>query len=213
MRKAIGAATITLHVTQLRAPPSEPTQDPIDDAGRAEPVVHVNIDQTITGGLKGTTERRCCDNRRREHTDWLFGHVSGRTKLYAGPGAAAAVVGEYGDEFLGKGTLPFCFSLLVSLFLFLLWPAPSNSRGWPDEDLLVSYVVNLDGGRGWKATQVWGFQTAKDGKRHYARNIVVTKGEGSKQERVAVQLVYDFVGERDDDKKEEEEEEDDDLTY
>lgn len=82
--------------------------------------------------------------------------------------------------------------------------------GWPDdgEDLLVSYVLNLDKDRGWEATQVWGFQTAKDGTRRYVRNVVVIKGEGSKQQRVTVQLIYDFLGERDDEKSEDAE-----LTY
>ncbi|CAK7225461.1 hypothetical protein SCUCBS95973_005872 [Sporothrix curviconia] len=173
MRKTISTATITLHTRQFDAPPAEPSQDPIDEAGKAEKVSHIVIDQTMTGGIKGTTERRCCDNRRREHSDWLFGHVSGRTLFYKGPGAAAALAKDFPDPFLVEG--------------------------WPEgEDLLVSYVLNLDKDRGWEATQVWGFQTAKDGTRRYVRNVVVTKGEGSKQQRVSLQLIYDFVGERDD---------------
>ncbi|CAK7267176.1 hypothetical protein SEPCBS119000_002407 [Sporothrix epigloea] len=172
LRKTIGAATITLHTHQFEAPPTEPTQDPIDEAGKTENVTHIVISQTMTGGIKGTTERRCCDNRRREHTDWLFGHVSGRSHFYKGPGAAAALAKDYPDPFL--------------------------TEGWPDDqDLLVSNVLNLDKDRGWEATQVWGFQTAKDGTRRYVRNVVVTKGEGSKQQRVTLQLIYDFVGERD----------------
>lgn len=184
MRKTIGAASITLHTTQLEAPPSEPSQDAIDDAAKTQNVTHINIDQTITGGIKGTTELRCVDNRRREHTDWLFGHVSGRTLFYKGPDAKAAIAKDFPDPFL--------------------------LEGWPDdgEDLLVSYVLNLDNDRGWEATQVWGFQTAKDGTRRYVRNVVVTKGEGSKQQRVTVQLIYDFLGERDDEKSDDAE-----LTY
>lgn len=165
IRKGIGAATLTLHISQSKGAPSEPAQDPVDTS---ETVEHINIDQVITGGIKGTTEKRCADNRRREHTDWLFGHVSGRTLFYA---SAADVSKDFADEFL--------------------------VQGFGDQEVLVSHVVNLDDGKGWVATQVWGFQTIKDGSRRYVRNVVVTKGEGSKQQRVAVQLIYDFLGELD----------------
>ncbi|KIH91761.1 hypothetical protein SPBR_01978 [Sporothrix brasiliensis 5110] len=184
VRKAISAGTITLHVSQIQAPPSEPSEDPIEGSAKTENVTHINIDQTMTGGIKGTTERRCVDNRRREHSDWLFGHVVGRTLFYKGPGAAVALAKDFPDAFLAEG-----------------WPEDG-------EDLLVSYVKNLDKAGGWEATQVWGFQTAKDGTRRYVRNIVVTKGEGSSQQRVTVQLIYDFLGELDDAKAD-----DGDLTY
>ncbi|EFW99430.1 hypothetical protein CMQ_7798 [Grosmannia clavigera kw1407] len=164
-RKAINAATLTLHITQMEAPASE-ALDPIADP--TEKVTHVNIDQTLTGGIKGTSEMRCLDNRRRSHSDWFFGTVEGRTLWVRGPDAAAAVVKEFGDEYLGQG-----------------WPA--------GDDLIVSYVKNTDPNGGWVAVQVWGIKTASDGNRRYVRNIVVTKGS----KRIAVQLVYDFVGERD----------------
>ena len=164
IRKGINAATITLHVSQSTGAPTEPAQDPVDTS---ETVENINIDQVITGGIKGTTEKRCVDNRRREHTDWLFGHVSGRTLFYKSATDAAQ---DFTDEFLVKG--------------------------FGDQEVLVSHVVNLDAGKGWVATQVWGFQTIKDGSRRYVRHVVVTSGEGSKQQRVAVELIYDFVGER-----------------
>ncbi|OAA61002.1 hypothetical protein SPI_05026 [Niveomyces insectorum RCEF 264] len=205
VRKAISAATLTLHVRQYEAPPSEPTiaDDPVDDAARQVSVTHVDIDQTLTGGFKGTTERRCCDDRRREHSDWLFGHVVGRTRWYRGPGAAAAVVRDFGGEaFLAKG-----------------WSETTGNDN--DGDLLVSHVVNQDAGNGWVAAQTWGFQPVGDsgenggggGARRYVRNIVVTKGEGAEQQRQAVQLVYDFVGERDDADGAAAEDEDADLDF
>lgn len=184
-RKAINAATITLHATQMEAPATE-ALEPIADP--TEKVTHVNIDQTITGGLKGTSEKRCLDNRRRRHSDWLFGTVEGRTLWVRGPDAATTVVRDFGDAYLGEG-----------------WPA--------DADLMVSYVENKDANGGWIATQVWGIKTAKDGKRRYVRNIVVTKGEGAAKKRVAVQLVYDFVGERDNNKDADADDDDDDLNY
>lgn len=44
-------------------------------------------------------------------------------------------------------------------------------------------------GKGWVATQIWGFQVI-NGERRYCRNIVVTKGK----ERATTRLVYDFEG-------------------
>ena len=55
-RKTIGAATITLNVKQYQGAPTAPA-----DADGPE-VTHVDIDQTLTGGLKGTTEKRCIDD-------------------------------------------------------------------------------------------------------------------------------------------------------
>lgn len=184
-RKAIGAATLTLHISQSEGPPSACPLQPIADPA-AEKVSHILVDQTLTGGIKGNSENRCADGRPRAHSDWLFGTVEGSTHWIRGPGAAAAAVRQYGDEFLGKG-----------------WPVETDANGATDADLLANRVVNQDAGRGWVATQIWGFQTAKDGRRRYTRNIVVTKAK----ERVAVQLVYDFVGERDS------KDEDEDLSY
>ena len=63
--------------------------------------------------------------------------------------------------------------------------------GWippPKEDEFVqSYVESKD--NGWTADQVWGFEML-DGKRYYARHVVVRKGDDWKQAR----LVYDYQG-------------------
>lgn len=80
-RKAIGLATVTLHVKEY-----------VDESG----VTHVDIQQTATGGVKGTAENRTLDNTFREHSDWLFGSVKGRTGWVASKG-------EIADEFLREG--------------------------------------------------------------------------------------------------------------
>ncbi|KAI9723172.1 MAG: hypothetical protein M1828_004275 [Chrysothrix sp. TS-e1954] len=64
-RKAIGLATLTLHIKEYT-----------DDEG----VVHIDIDQTATGGVKGTSEKRVLNNTEREHNDHVFGKVKGSTK-------------------------------------------------------------------------------------------------------------------------------------
>lgn len=63
-RKGIGLATVTLSIKQY------------EEAG----VSHIDIQQTATGGVKGTSENRVLDNEYREHSDWLFGKVKGRTE-------------------------------------------------------------------------------------------------------------------------------------
>jgi len=141
-RKAIGVATITLDVKQYTAPPSPPNSD-------TTPVTHIEIEQTGTGGLKGTTEKRCLDHQWREHSDWMFGHVKGQTRFLSGD--------EITDEFLKKG-----------------WLEGEEEKTGPDGASHVeSYVESLESG--WTARQIWGFQTV-DGVRRYCRNIVVEKG-------------------------------------
>lgn len=66
-RKAIGLASVTLHVRQYVSDEDQQT--------------HIDIDQTATGGLKGTSEQRTLDNEWREHKDWLFGRVRGRSQF------------------------------------------------------------------------------------------------------------------------------------
>ncbi|KAI8266167.1 hypothetical protein K4K58_010303 [Colletotrichum sp. SAR11_239] len=88
VRKAVGMATVTLHVKQYSAPPSPP-------GSGTEPVTHIDIDQFATAGLKGTTENRCLDMEWREHSDWMFGSVRGQSKWMSAE--------EIEDEFLKKG--------------------------------------------------------------------------------------------------------------
>lgn len=80
-RKAIGLATVTLHVKEY-----------VDDDGKT----HVDIQQTATGGVKGTAENRTLDDTFREHSDWLFGNVKGRTGWVTSKDGIT-------DEYLRKG--------------------------------------------------------------------------------------------------------------
>jgi len=75
--------TVTLHVKQYK-----------DSAG----VVHVDIEQTATGGIKGTTELRQLDGQTGEHEDQIFGKVRGQTNWVK--------LADVKDDFLSKGWLP-----------------------------------------------------------------------------------------------------------
>lgn len=71
LRKAIGFATITVHINEY--PDSENSK-----------VMHIDSDQTLTGGIKGTTEIRCTDGKERDHRDHIFGHNKGQSFLIRG---------------------------------------------------------------------------------------------------------------------------------
>lgn len=59
-------------------------------------------------------------------------------------------------------------------------------QGWePAERYVLSYVESPS--KGWKSTQIWGFQIV-NGERRYCRNIVLTK-DGERRE---TRLVYDY---------------------
>lgn len=57
----------------------------------------IDITQTATGGLKGTSEHRTLDNEYREHSDWLFGKVKARSQWIVSPADLPD------DDFLKKG--------------------------------------------------------------------------------------------------------------
>ncbi|KAG5929443.1 hypothetical protein E4U42_005910 [Claviceps africana] len=72
IRTAISYATVSLTIAQYEAPPKPP--NPSTDV-----FTHIDITQSASG-LTSTQENRCVDDTVREHTDWLFGTVHGRTK-------------------------------------------------------------------------------------------------------------------------------------
>lgn len=156
-RKAIGLATVTLDVKQYTD---------------AEGKHHIDIEQTATGGIKGTSEHRTLDHTYREHSDWLFGKVNGRSFFATAEALPATIKEELGgDEFLAED-----------------WLKGEEEQTGPDGAL---HVVNwVEAEAGWTAAQVWGFQTI-GGERRYARNIVIRKGDKAEELR----LVYDFVSE------------------
>ncbi|KAI0137081.1 hypothetical protein BJ170DRAFT_43196 [Xylariales sp. AK1849] len=155
-RKAIGLATITLHTKQYTD---------------AEGLVHIDIDQTATGGIKGTSENRVIGAPLVHHSDWLFGKVEARSEWLAGPLAEHESIKEHGVDHLAKGWLE----------------GDEEKTGPGGVAHLVTWVVSENG---WTACQVWGFQTI-GGERRYARNVVIKKGD----KKVDLRLVYDFVPE------------------
>jgi len=154
-RKMVGLATVTLNTKQYTGPPSPP--------GEGAEVTHIEIEQTGTGGMKGSTEKRCLDNIFRDHSDWLFGSVRGQSRWVKPE--------EIEDAFLKSAD----------------WLEGEEEKGGPNgETHVLSHVESVD--NGWTATQIWGFQLV-GGERKHVRHIVIAKGG----ERVELKLIYDYV--------------------
>ena len=79
-RRAIGIATVTLYIKHYK-----------DDEG----IEHIDIDQTITGGIPGTTELRTLIWKERHNEDHLFGPVIGKSRRVKAE--------EVEEEWLKKG--------------------------------------------------------------------------------------------------------------
>ena len=149
LRKSIGLATITAYI-----------RSHTDEDGK----LHIDIDNNLTGGVKGTTEHRTIDGNIRVHEDYIFGTVHGHSVL--------ASVGTIKDEkaeieaHLKNGWLPECEA----------------------EGSLI-YTLAENRKNGWTARQVWGFQDV-GGKRMYARNVAVSKGD----QIAKAKFYYDYLG-------------------
>ncbi|KAG0647604.1 hypothetical protein D0Z07_6860 [Hyphodiscus hymeniophilus] len=134
-RKAIAYATVTLHTKQYT-----------DDVGHT----HIDIEQTATGGIKGTSELRELIWEFKEHEDHIFGKLKGRSRWLN--------IDAVEDDFLKDG-----------------WLEGEEEKGGPAGEVHVeSYVENNE--KGWTADQIWGFAIV-DGKRYYVRRIIVKKGD------------------------------------
>ena len=133
-RTAISLATVYLNIKQYT-----------DDAG----VVHVDIEQTTTGGLQGTTELRTLNWEEHEHEDHIFGKLTGKTRFVA----TEAIE----EPYLKEG-----------------WLEGEEEKGGPAGETHIESSVVADAG--WTANMIWGFADI-DGERRYTRRIVVKKGD------------------------------------
>ncbi|KAF2403722.1 hypothetical protein EJ06DRAFT_527326 [Trichodelitschia bisporula] len=146
-RKVISTMTITLHTKQYK-----------DEQG----LEHIDIEQPGVGFK--TTELRTLDGQWREHEDYVFGAVKGKSIFIK----TADLNGQDPDEAYLK-------------------------EGWNEEtasgDVVESVAESIK--NGWAARQIWGFEEVEvNGKkeRRYVRHIVVKK----KEKTIHAKLVYDF---------------------
>ncbi|KAF3040112.1 hypothetical protein E8E12_007786 [Didymella heteroderae] len=157
-RKALGAATVTQHLKHHTAEDGTSSQ--------------IDIDQLVSGGLKGSSEKRTLDWQWRGHSDWLFGTLKGRTRY--------TTLSTVLEEAKGKGVTEEDAKYLA--------------EGWLKEteegEVIESFVDNE--GNKWTGWQVWGFAEI-GGERKFVRRVVVRKSDKNEAQRV--RLVYDYAGE------------------
>lgn len=164
-------------------------------ADSADPkVYHIDVDQTITGGIPASSEARVLDWQAREHTDNIFGTVKGRSRFIR------ATKGEDGTarpavEFYSKAGGEADARLQKFLRGETLVDG-SASEGFVIEDegaefgegeglFLQSFVDNE--ASQWTAEQIWGFEVINGERRHTRRVAVAKNGKVE-----IARLVYSF---------------------
>ncbi|EGE86607.1 hypothetical protein BDDG_09553 [Blastomyces dermatitidis ATCC 18188] len=176
-RTAIGLATVTLKIKQTK-----------NDQG----VTELAIDQVLTGGVKGTSEHRVLDWSERDHTDHIFGDLTGQSRFFRA-GAAGSEGKRLPDVDVQTKTGDADKDVTVAKFLRGEMLANGDlTDGFvvdaENEEFVQSWVRSKE--NGWTGEQVWGFEMV-DGVRRYTRRIVVAKGDQIEM----VRLVYTFVSE------------------
>jgi hypothetical protein len=161
-RKAIIYGTVTLAVKHYK-----------DDAG----VEHIDIDQTLTGGIPGTTETRTLSWTERHNEDHIFGAVVGKTRRIKAE--------ELEDDFLKKNWTADTFEHGV-VQSYVESDTPKSGTTWIANQVgaplfyFIRPLTELD--------QAWGIEDV-DGERRYSRHIKFT-GPGG--EDIECKLVYDY---------------------
>jgi hypothetical protein len=112
-RKAIQFATITLDIKHY-------TQEGTE---------HIDIAQTLTGGIKGTTELRTLDWQERPHNDHIFGNLVGKSRRLEAE--------EVEDEFLREGWELADENTLVESFVV------NGEKGWSAQQVSTRALGGL----------------------------------------------------------------------
>jgi hypothetical protein len=134
----------------------------------ANDITHIDLDQTATGGIQGTTELRILDWSENIHVDHIFGDLKSRNRWVKDLKAAESGKGGPLHPFLREGWM-------------------IEKVGPNRETFVQNWVVNEE--RGWTVEQIWGF-TKINGQRYKTRKILVQKGETI----LPVTLVYEWKG-------------------
>ncbi|EUC47610.1 hypothetical protein COCMIDRAFT_3404 [Bipolaris oryzae ATCC 44560] len=160
IRKAVETATLTQYLRQS-------TVDGSDGA----PTTLIEIDQVLTGGLKGSPENRTLDWTYREHTDFIFGVIRGRSRY--------STLQKFQQESKETGATDEDIKYMT--------------EGWLEEtqqgDILESFMSSAAGK--WISWNVWGFAES-GGERKLIKKFTVRKIDTGAV--VRVKMVYDYLG-------------------
>ena len=149
-RKALNMATITLNVKHAIPDPAKPTVHQID------------IAQSLTGGIPGTSETRITDWEKRLHEDHVFGKLDGQSRYLRGSSVdgkvrpAVAVNTKVDDAVLAEKVGRFLRGEILNDGAetegFLVETEAAEEFGEGEGLWLQSFVVNNE--KGWTAEQV-----------------------------------------------------------
>ncbi|KAK2461652.1 hypothetical protein APHAL10511_006115 [Amanita phalloides] len=148
-RKAIAIATIRLFINHYK-----------DDDG----IEHIDIKQTLTGGIPGTTENRILWWKEGKREDKIFGPVIGKSRRCTNEELSQL------EEYLTKE-----------------WTEDTYQHG------LVQAHAKSDtakSGRIWTANQTWGIENINN-ERRYSRHVYFV---GPQDQVIEARLVYDYLG-------------------
>ncbi|KAI1376082.1 hypothetical protein F4677DRAFT_459964 [Hypoxylon crocopeplum] len=123
------------------------------------------VDQTATGGIKGETENYVLDGSESRVGSSMFGFQHLRTQWVDLANQPMSLAGGPLDPWLQEGWLEDSFG------------------PW---DHVHVYTASE---KGWSAEHIWGI-VLKDGKRYYAKKILLKRGEDS----VKANVVYEWKG-------------------
>jgi hypothetical protein len=116
-------------VKHYTAPAADSSEPAVKSCGKEvkDGLEHIDIPQTVSGGLQGTTELRILDGQKRSHEDHVFGKVEGQTLWVK--------LDEIEEDFLKEDWLP----------------EMTEGKGF-----IKSWVRSTDktGDKEWQATQV-----------------------------------------------------------
>ncbi|KAG1757733.1 hypothetical protein EDB19DRAFT_60779 [Suillus lakei] len=163
-RRAISMFTLTLGVKHYT-----------DEAG----IEHIDVEQTLSGGIKGTNEDRALDWEERGEIDDVFGAVIGQSKRVKAE--------EVEDEFLKSGWTED--ALEDGLVLAVDWSdTPKSGMEWRAEMVrLYRFVLLVP-----HNLQTWGFEIL-NGERRHARHLKFTSSN-KKDGPIFKHLYYDYIG-------------------
>ncbi|KAE8343132.1 hypothetical protein BDV24DRAFT_149767 [Aspergillus arachidicola] len=205
LRKAMAAVTLYINITTYQASHPE----------TGEPVTNIDFNQTAGGKLGGTTEKRTLSWEIKEHKDYIFGEVQGRSEFVHGsPDSGGYNRPEFqlqtevdnaqevkcflrggldspdGAGFIcegSEGVWVHTFERSVSSG----WTAEQVSYPEDASSILQRWLVKpifLTVELTPISAQIWGFELI-DNKRHFTRRIVVANAGGR---YLCLRLVFDY---------------------
>ncbi|KAE8140880.1 hypothetical protein BDV38DRAFT_279857 [Aspergillus pseudotamarii] len=176
LRKALAVVTVHINITTYETNESE----------TGKPITNIDCNQTTSGRLAGTTEKRRLTWENKEHEDYFFGKVQGRSEFVHG---APDKGGHVRPEF----ELQIDVDDAQEIKRFLRGETHIDSRdgaGFLCEESNGAWVHTFERSvsSGWASEQIWGFELI-DNKRYFTRRAAVVDAGGR---CLCVRLVLDY---------------------